>query len=356
MSVWREGVRFVESLSGLGAGLSSVAVGLVVFLAGATVVRGVSLLLAGNSTARNRWRSVATWWILTVLFLVLLVLGPPAVTVTMALLSTLLWREAIRLVDAEGLLLPGLGALAGVYAWAWLDGDTLFLRVLPGVTGILLAVEAAWRMAEVRGAPDWLGRARALGGAVFLALVGPSYVVAVAALPAPSQLPASGMGWFALLFLLTELNDSAQAWGGRALGVRRMAPTLSPGKTWAGFWSGVATTTLAAVLVAPLLTSWGRGDAPFSPTAGPGIASSPGGSVPLEGGILGAPWMWSAGLGILIALSGVAGDLLESSLKRRAGVKDSGDILPGHGGLMDRFDSLALTAPVFFAVTWILWF
>lgn len=356
MSVWRDAVGFVESVSGLGPHLSSIALGLLLFLTGATAVRGWSLARRGDSTARRHWRSIATWWSLTLLFLALLALGPRAVAVVMAVLSGLLLREALRLVDAERLLLPGLGAVVGTYAWAWMDGDALFLRVLPAVIGILLVVDVGWRIAAIRGAPEWLGRARALGTAGFLTLIGPSYVVAVAALPAPSDLPASGMGWFALLFLLTELNDSAQAWGGRSLGVRRMTPKLSPGKTWAGFWSGVVTTALATVLLAPLITSWGRSAPPLllEPASAGAGALDPSG--PVGDGFLGTPWLWSAALGILVALSGIAGDLLESSLKRRAGVKDSGDLLPGHGGLMDRFDSLALTAPVFFAVTRILWF
>lgn len=345
-------MRLVGSATGLGPGLATIALALVLFLSGGTLVRGWSLWRRSDPNARSRWRSVATWWALSILFLALLILGPPAVTVVMAVLSGLLLREALRLVDARRLLLPGVGVVTAVYLWAWLDGPALFLRVLPTVMGGFLAVEAWWRMTGNSNPTPRLDRARSLVGAAFLAVVGPAYVVAVASLAPPPDLPRSGMGWFALLFVLTELNDSAQAWGGRTLGVRRMAPELSPGKTWAGFWSGVLTTVAAAVVVAPLITSYGR-TAPLG-SAGVGI-EGPGGAAPGPTGELVPPWVWAVALGALVALAGVLGDLLESSLKRRAGVKDSGEVLPGHGGLMDRFDSLALTAPVFYGLTRLLW-
>lgn len=302
-------------------GLGAVVLVLVLFLTGGTVVRGWRRVREDDPETRQRWRSVGTWWILTILFVVVVGVGPPAAVVIMGALSVLLLREALRLVDEEPLLVPAIALTIGIHAWAWLDWQTLFLGALPVVILVLALIELLWRWFEGgSGRPSpWLRRARPLAGVLFLAVVGPSYAVAVAWLPADG----GTMGWFALLFVLTELNDSAQAWGGRAFGERRMAPVLSPGKTWAGFWSGVGATAAASAVVAPLITSYGG---PFR---------------------LGA-----VGLGVVLALAGIAGDLLASSVKRRAGVKDSGDLLPGHGGLMDRFDSLAMTAPVFFAVTW----
>ena len=314
---------------GVGPGLAGMALVLILFLTGGTVLRGWARLRRSDPETRRRWGSVFTWWTLTILFIVVLALGPPAVVVVMGGLALLLVREAVRLVDRRHLLLPGFLLVAGIYAWAWMDWRTLFLAALPMLLLVLATLEALWRWSAAREGitPPWLEGARPLATALFLTVVGPSYAVAAAYLPAPAELPESGMGWFALLFVLTELNDSAQAWGGRAFGVRRMAPVLSPGKTWAGFWSGVLTTAAASAVFAPLITSYG-------------------GWLRLD----------ALGLGVLVALAGIAGDLLESSLKRRAGVKDSGDLLPGHGGLMDRFDSLATTAPVFFVVTWFLWF
>lgn len=352
MSAWQEAVRALEDGLGVGPGLASVVLALVLFLSAGTLVRGWSRWRRSDATARGRWHSVATWWILTLLFVALLVLGPPAVVVVMAFLSFFLLREALRLIDDERLLFGGAVLVGGVYLWAWLDWTSLFLGALPLLLAALGTVELLWMWAGESGFR--LSRIRSRGRALLLALIGPSYTVAVALLPSPPGLPDSAMGWFALLFVLTELNDSAQAWGGRAFGIRRMAPRLSPGKTWAGFWSGVLVTAVASAIVAPMVTSYGRA-LPFTSGASGGVAPGAGTASGPSGGI-GWPWLWGVGLGVLVALAGIAGDLLESSLKRRAGVKDSGDLLPGHGGLMDRFDSLAVTAPVFFAVTWFLWF
>lgn len=93
-------------------------------------------------------------------------------------------------------------------------------------------------------------------------------------------------------------------------------PKVSPNKTLAGLVGGVATTTLMAALLGPLMTPL---------------------SIPL-----------SLLAGFIIGISGFCGDVVMSAIKRDIGVKDSGTLLPGHGGLLDRLDSLIFTAPVFF--------
>jgi phosphatidate cytidylyltransferase len=111
--------------------------------------------------------------------------------------------------------------------------------------------------------------------------------------------------------------DSAALFAGSALGRHRLAPRISPGKTWEGLAGGLAGGVLGAVIV--------RGAA--------------------------LPWMpaWHAvALAVAVALAGTAGDLVESLLKRWAGVKDSGTLFPGHGGMLDRLDSLLFGAPVLY--------
>ncbi|MFO7892193.1 MAG: phosphatidate cytidylyltransferase [Longimicrobiales bacterium] len=269
----------ISDLLGLGPGPARVLLVLVAAMLVGTVLRAIRLVARRTSTARERWRSVGTWWALLAVFVAMLAVGRPAVAVVMGVGALLALREA----------------------WA---------IAAPGSRGLALAV----------------------------AVVGPGFVVAVAWLPGPVTLPGTELGWLVLLLVLTELNDIAQAFWGRTLGRRRMTPVLSPKKTWAGFWGGVVTTTAAAVLIAPYLTDYGRG---IPPGAG-ALADAP-------------AWLWPAVLGVLVAPAGVAGDLLASRLKRRAGVKDSGRLLPGQGGVLDRLDSLTGTAPVFWVLTWFLW-
>jgi phosphatidate cytidylyltransferase len=119
-----------------------------------------------------------------------------------------------------------------------------------------------------------------------------------------------------LLFLLvlTAAADVGAYFGGRHFGRRKLAPQVSPGKTWEGLMSGMLAASLAAA----------------------------GGALLLDQPIL--PWF---ALCLAVALVSVVGDLVESMFKRRTGLKDSGHLLPGHGGVLDRIDSLTAAGPAF---------
>lgn len=114
------------------------------------------------------------------------------------------------------------------------------------------------------------------------------------------------------------VNDIFAYLVGCSIGKHKMCPSISPKKSWEGFVGGV----VSACGFGILMGLW------------------------LEGDLL----LWGI-LGFVVALSGVAGDLVESVLKRSVGVKDSGNIMPGHGGMLDRFDALFISAPIaFFAI------
>ena len=134
----------------------------------------------------------------------------------------------------------------------------------------------------------------------------------------PSLIAAKfpGPGLLLFLIMMTEMNDIFQFCWGKAFGKRKVAPTVSPGKTYAGLIGGVASTIALSWLIGPILTPM---DVPRSLFAG-----------------------------VIIALAGFAGDLCVSALKRDLKIKDFGATLPGHGGVLDRVDSLVLSAPLFF--------
>lgn len=120
-----------------------------------------------------------------------------------------------------------------------------------------------------------------------------------------------------ILFALIVISDSAQYFSGRAFGRHKLAPVISPKKTVEGAIGGL----VASMLVAPWLGSlW--------------LAAVPAWQMALLGGV--------------IAIAGMAGDLFESWLKRRAGVKDSGNLIPGHGGILDRIDAWLFAAPLYY--------
>jgi phosphatidate cytidylyltransferase len=126
---------------------------------------------------------------------------------------------------------------------------------------------------------------------------------------------AGGLGLLFFLVMLTQFNDVAQYTWGKLTGRHKVTPTVSPKKTWEGLIGGIATTTLLASLIGPYLT-------------------------PMD-------FRWSALAGLIIGVSGFLGDITMSAMKRDLGVKDTGGLIPGHGGILDRVDSLTYAAPVF---------
>lgn len=313
-------------------------------LGGAAALRWMAERRRPDEETGRAWRSVGTWWALFGLFLVVLATGRLGAVVVAGLISLLLLAETLRLVDRRERL-PFLAlAAALVYVWAWHDWVTVYTRVLPLVVVAILAWEAALRTGLLSGV---FVRRPVVQYPILVAMIGPAYSYGVAALPAPEQIPESEMGWLLLLIILTELNDMAQSWWGRAFGSHLLAPVLSPRKTWEGLLGGVVTTSAAALVLCPTLTSWGL--------VQPRLVGGPDSLEPVAGF---APplWLWSLALGLIVALVGLGGDLAASALKRRAGLKDAGTLLPGHGGVLDRFDSMTATAPVFFMLTWVLWF
>lgn len=128
-----------------------------------------------------------------------------------------------------------------------------------------------------------------------------------------------GRNWFLLALLTTFAADTGAYAVGRLLGRHKMAPTLSPGKTWEGAAGGLIAAIIAALLLDQLLQC----------CSGLGLTQ----------------WWPPALIGAALGIAAPAGDLLESKLKRLAQVKDAGRLFPGHGGMLDRLDSLLLTLP-----------
>jgi phosphatidate cytidylyltransferase len=215
----------------------------------------------------------------------------------------------------------------GAYEWARLAGLGRVQTLVYAFTCLLAygllqggtyAVYAYWlaTLFWLVAVPWWL--ASGLSARQRLPLLAAGVVVlvpaglAMASLPPRYLLMALGLVWVA---------DSAAYFTGRAFGKRKLAPKISPGKTWEGVAGGALGCIIYAII-------W----ATFDPQ--------------MRARVQGEIWMpFLAGTLLLCALS-VMGDLLESALKRQAGAKDSGKLLPGHGGVLDRIDSATATLPV----------
>jgi phosphatidate cytidylyltransferase len=212
-------------------------------------------------------------------------------------------------------LLLALGGLLMVHEWAGLHGARFeHKRLSQYALMVPLAI-----MAPVAAGPGFLALGLIAGAGFFMAIVTRSGAlgagVAYVGLPVLALLLLRGQENGLLLafwaMALVWATDIGAYFAGRAIGGAKLAPAISPNKTWAGFIGGV----ICAGLFAALLTRWGL--------AWPLVVATP----------------------VLAAVS-QGGDLYESWLKRRAGVKDSGNLLPGHGGVLDRLDGLVPVAPL----------
>jgi phosphatidate cytidylyltransferase len=198
--------------------------------------------------------------------------------------------------------------------------------LLIAIGSILAAVGAFTRTDPREGLPTWFGT---VFGALYASLLAFVLRLGHAAPSVPDGAPLAGLfrdepgrGWILLLVLAVWSYDTGAYFVGKRFGRRRFLSHISPSKTYAGLIGGiVAATIVAAVALAAL----------------------------------GQPPVAAVVLGPLLALAAQAGDLAESMLKRAAGAKDSGTLIPGHGGILDRVDSFLFAAPVaFFSVVSVL--
>jgi len=202
----------------------------------------------------------------------------------------------------------------------------LFLPALGFATGsgwpepVVLSVCGAATLFWLLIIPPWLYRGWQVTSGVALALTG--WLVLIATWLAIVQIQARSPGMLLALMGIVWIADTAAYFAGRRFGRHKLAPSISPGKTWEGVFGALFAVGAYALALLPLAARNGYAQAL---TAGAVVA-------------------WVVLVLLLAALS-VTGDLFESLLKRQRGVKDSGNVLPGHGGVLDRIDALTAAMP-----------
>jgi phosphatidate cytidylyltransferase len=263
-------------------------------------------------------KRVLTALILAPLVLALVFLGPMwLITIVVAAVAMLAAWEFLALTEQRGAKPPRVLTLGtiGLLFWGnyqWPDETaTLF-----GLLSIVLLVYCTFASPVERALSDATASVFAL------------FYLGLTLIPLPMLREATnGPSLLAFLFLTVWAGDTVAMYAGRAFGKRKMAPALSPNKTWAGAIGSVAGAVAVTGILLGLssyLTQWN--------------------SVKLSFGD--APWWYWLILAVIVNVAAQVGDLAESALKRSAGVKDSGTLLPGHGGILDRIDALLLAAPV----------
>lgn len=250
---------------------------------------------------------------------VLLLSTPWMVAVTAVLFLAALW-EWFALADIEDgiarsvLLLANLLLMvAVVWASAADDSGSLVLLKLLAVAGVVWWLVALLWLRRPGFAADHDTHARVYKLAAATLAIVPAW----AALALIHAGEPYGHRWLLIALAIVWAADSGAYFAGRRFGKRKLAPTISPNKTIEGLLGGVVAGVVVAVAAAPL--------------AGASVAQLP----------------LVALVALLAVLFSVVGDLFESLLKRHAGVKDSGTLIPGHGGLLDRLDGVFAALPVF---------
>ncbi len=294
------------------------------------------LLTASLVTAVLRWRSadpasptlvnldqrIQAWWVMVALVAIAFIFGKDGMTVLFALISFAALREFVTLTHTRRsdhwVLLAMFSVIIPIQYWlvwtAWYGLFTIFIPVycfllMPAVTALQGDTE---RFLERVSAQQW---------AVMLSVYCISHVPALLTLDVPG-FEGRNLLLIAFLMITVQGSDVLQYVFGKLFGRHRIAPSVSPSKTWEGLVGGVAAASLLGAGLSFLT--------PFSP-------------------------LQAATVAFLICLMGFLGGLVASAIKRDQGVKDWGHMIEGHGGMLDRADSLVFAAPIFFHIVRYFW-
>ena len=266
-----------------------------------------------NVNARTR-----AWWLMVSIFFGAVATGLTGSVLLFSLVSFLALREFVtlaptRLGDHRALFWSFFVATPFQYFLVWIGWYGLFSILIPVYLSIVLAI----RTTLAGDTERFLERTATSYWGLMICVYFVSHVPALLTLNIPGYVGQNGK-LMVFLVLVVQLSDVLQYIWGKTMGRRRIAPGISPNKTWEGLVGG----SLSATAIGAALW-WVT---PFSP----GVAAL---------------------MAFVLTLMGFAGGLIMSAIKRDRGVKDFGTLIEGHGGVLDRIDSLCFAAPVFFHLT-----
>ncbi len=265
-----------------------------------------------------------SWWLMATIFVFATILHPVITFISIGFLSFLALRELssisknVRKADRR-VLIWCFSSIPIQYFFAYKGMYGLFLVFIPVFMHLWIPF-----MLVINGDTEDIGRSMSvLPTQLMLTVFGVSHLAYLVSLPVLEGFDAGGRALLLFIVFITEMNDVFQFTWGKLLGKFKILPKVSPNKTWEGLIGGILTTVVVSYFIRFLT--------PFS------------------------------GLEIIvvsfsIAITGFIGDVVLSAIKRDIGLKDTGVSIPGHGGILDRIDSLALTGPVFFHIVYNLYY
>ena len=258
---------------------------------------------------------IQSWWLMIGILFFVLITSKNLAIIFFAFLSFLALKEFLSIVPTRQsdrrVILWAYLSIPVQYFWVYLGQYGMFIVFIPVYMLLILPM----RMILIGETKGFIRSAGILHWASMLSIFSISHIAFLMALPVQNE-NAGYIGLVLFILFMTQFNDVCQYVWGKTFGKHKIIPKVSPNKTWEGFIGGFFTISLASSIMGPLLTPLNF----------------------IEGAIAGA----------LISVSGFVGDVVISSIKRDLQIKDSGNLIPGHGGILDRLDSLTYTAPLFF--------
>ncbi len=278
----------------------------------------------GAETNRELKQRIQSWWLMVAIFTIAISVSEIVSLVFFALVSFLALKEYLSLIPTRrvdrNVIFWAYLAIPLQYVLVGYEWYGMFLILVPVYAFLLLPM----RMVLAGETAHFLRAMGTLHWGLMAMVFSISHVAFLLVLPEEVNPNAGGAGLVLFLVFLTQINDVSQYIWGKLLGRHKVVPAVSPGKSLEGLIGGLITTAALGVALGPWLT-------------------------PLD-------QLQSLGAGLIIGAAGFVGDVVISTLKRDLGVKDSGSLLPGHGGILDRVDSLIYTAPLFFHYTYYLYY
>jgi len=290
----------------------------------ATLIFGIWSLINPNNKPKELIARTKSWWIMSIIFISATLIHPIVTYLAFALLSFSALRELTSISkqlrkDDLPVVFWGYLSIPVQYYFAYISNYNLFLIFIPVFMHMFIPF-----LLVMRGNTENISRAMSvIPTHLMLTVFAISHLAYFISLPDLENFNAGGRGLLLFIVFITEINDVFQFIWGKAFGKHKILPKISPNKTWEGFIGGLISTTIACYFLRFL--------------------------TPLTE-------LESIIVGIAIATAGFNGDVVVSAIKRDLGIKDTGSLIPGHGGLLDRIDSLAFTAPVFFHIIYNLYY
>jgi phosphatidate cytidylyltransferase len=300
-------------------------IGLFVVLSTASVTAGILSMRAPNplsATLVNLTQRINAWWVMVALMTVAFFFGRYGMTILFALISFAALREFVTLTHSRRsdhwVLLGMFGIVIPFQYWlVWTAWYGLFVIFIPVYCFLLMPAITALHGDTER----FLERVSAQQWAIMISVYCVSHVPALLTLNVP-RFEGRNLLLIAFLIIVVQGSDVLQYIFGKLFGKHRFSPNVSPSKTWEGLIGGLVASSLLGALLAFIT--------PFSPLQASAVA-------------------------FVACTMGFLGGLVASAIKRDQGVKDWGHLIEGHGGMLDRTDSLVFAAPIFFHIVRYFW-